>query len=116
VEGAGGLLTPLGDGFSTRELIGALGADVFIVARNQLGVVNLVRLTLAALAPVTAARAKVVLMSPRSSTTPSRTNAGLLGEFMDPAHLFVLPWLQGNTWKHATHQPVCRVLASLLRS
>ena len=115
VEGAGGLLTPLGEGFSTRELIGALGADVLIVARNQLGVVNHVRLTLAALAPVTAARAKVVLMSPSSSTTPSRTNAGLLGEFMDPAHLFVLPWLQGDASKHTSNQ-VRRVLSSLLHS
>jgi dethiobiotin synthetase len=92
VEGAGGLLSPLGEHFSTRELIGALGAEVIIVARNQLGVVNHVRLTLEALPPLIAARARVVLMSPKRSDPTTRTNPDLLAEFIGEAHVSVLPW------------------------
>lgn len=93
VEGAGGLLSPLGEHFSTRELIAVLGSDVFIAARNQLGVVNHVRLTLEALPPLLRLRARVVLMSPRREDAPSKTNPALLGEFMPPEHIVVLPWL-----------------------
>lgn len=93
VEGAGGLLSPMGDHFSTRELIGALGADMLIAARNELGVVNHVRLTLEAMPPLLRARARVALMAPRRETEASRTNAGLLAEFIGESHIVPLPWL-----------------------
>jgi dethiobiotin synthetase len=93
VEGAGGILSPLGEGFSTRELILGLGADVIVVARNQLGVVNHVRLTVEALPPLRAARARVALMSPPRPNPASRTNQSLLAEFVDPAHIASVPWV-----------------------
>lgn len=105
VEGAGGLLSPLGEGFSTRELIGALGAEAFVVARNQLGVVNHVRLTLAALPPLIAGHARVALMSPKQTNAASRANPELLREFVGAAHLSVLPWFRSI----ANHE---RILAS----
>ena len=46
VEGAGGLLSPLGENFDSRDLIVALRAIPIIVAPNRLGVVNHVLLTL----------------------------------------------------------------------
>jgi dethiobiotin synthetase len=45
VEGAGGLLSPLADGFSNADLARRLDADVVIVAANRLGVINHTRLT-----------------------------------------------------------------------
>ena len=48
VEGAGGLLSPLGEGFDSRDLIHRLSARVIVVAPNRLGAVNQVRLVLAA--------------------------------------------------------------------
>jgi dethiobiotin synthase len=45
VEGAGGLLSPLGVGFDSRDLLTALRATPFIVAPNRLGAINHVRLT-----------------------------------------------------------------------
>lgn len=91
VEGAGGLLSPLGEHFSTRELIAALTADVFITAQNRLGVVNAVRLTLESLPRVVAARARLALMSPPRPDAATRSNVELLGEFMPPDHIAVLP-------------------------
>jgi dethiobiotin synthetase len=96
VEGAGGLLSPLGENFSTRDWITALRAEVVIVGRNQLGVANHLRLTLEALPPRAAAGAKIVLMSPPRASPASRTNPALLREFISPALLTVLPWRAGE--------------------
>jgi dethiobiotin synthetase len=96
VEGAGGLLSPLGENLSSCELITALRAEVIIVGRNQLGIVNHLRLTLEALPPSYAAKTKVALMSPPRPTLASRTNPELIREFIRPASLVVLPWCQGS--------------------
>ena len=92
VEGAGGLLSPLGENFSTRDWITALRAEVIIVGRNQLGVANHLRLTLEALPPRAAAGAKIVLMSPSRPTAASRTNPALAREFFPNQPVVVLPW------------------------
>ena len=91
VEGAGGLLSPLGEGFSTRELIVALKATPIIVAPNKLGVINHVRLTLESLPRSLAARARIVLMNPDRPDRASRTNAALVRELAAPAVVVTLP-------------------------
>lgn len=48
VEGVGGLLTPLADGYTVRELAAALGLPVLVVARAGLGTINHTLLTLEA--------------------------------------------------------------------
>src|SRR5450631_4319787 len=48
VEGAGGLLSPLGESFDSRDLMAALHATPIIVAPNKLGTVNHILLTLEA--------------------------------------------------------------------
>ena len=96
VEGAGGLLSPLGEDFDSRDLIAALQATPIIVGPNRIGVVNQMRLTLAALPRATAARACVVLMSPPRPDATTKTNAGLLAEFFRADRIFTLPWLGGH--------------------
>jgi dethiobiotin synthase len=93
IEGAGGLLSPLGDDFNSRDLIASLRAMPIIVGSNRLGVVNQVLLTLEALSPGTAARACIVLMSPPRPDAATRTNAGFLAEHFDEKRIFLLPWL-----------------------
>jgi dethiobiotin synthase len=114
VEGAGGLLSPLGEGFSTRELISALGAEIIVAARNRLGVVNHVRLTLECLPPVTRARVKIALISPRRADTASRTNAALLREFLGDTHVIPLPWLNVRELERAVHLPRVKISLSAL--
>src|SRR6202034_1968052 len=48
VEGVGGLLTPLADDYSVRDLAVALGLPMLIAARPGLGTINHTLLTLAA--------------------------------------------------------------------
>jgi dethiobiotin synthetase len=93
VEGAGGLLSPLGENFDSGDLIAALGASPMIVAPNRLGAVNHILLTLAALPQGAAATARVVLMSPPKRDTAVVTNAKLLAGFFDARRIFTLPWL-----------------------
>jgi dethiobiotin synthetase len=93
VEGAGGLLSPLGEDFDSRELINALGAVPVVVCANQLGAVNKVRLVIEALPRVTAQHVRVVLVNPARPNAASKTNAQLLAGFLDPDRFYVMPWL-----------------------
>jgi dethiobiotin synthetase len=95
VEGAGGLLSPLGENFNSRDLILALRAIPIIVAQNKLGVVNQILLTLEALPKNLRAKTRVVLMSPLKPDASAKTNSKLLAEFTN-AKIFSLPWLDKN--------------------
>jgi dethiobiotin synthetase len=93
VEGAGGLLSPLGGNFDSHDLIAALRATPMVVCPNRLGAVNHVLLTLAALPRSASCQARVVLMSPAKPDAATNTNAGMLAEFFDAKRIFELPWL-----------------------
>jgi len=88
VEGAGGLLSPLGEDFNSRDLIVALRAMPIIIAPNRLGVVNHVLLTLEALPKKLRAKARVVLMPLRRPDSSAKSNAKLLAEFLDAKQIF----------------------------
>jgi dethiobiotin synthetase len=93
IEGAGGLLSPLGEGFDSRDLIVALRATPIIVAQNKLGTMNQVLLTLEALPKNLRAKSRVVLVSPEKPDASTKTNAKLLAEFFDPEKISLLPRL-----------------------
>jgi dethiobiotin synthetase len=94
VEGAGGLLSPLGENFNSRDVIAALRASPIIVAQSKLGAVNHVLLTLEALPKNLRAKVKVVLMSPPKQNAATASNSKLLGQFLSPKKIFILPWLR----------------------
>jgi dethiobiotin synthetase len=96
VEGAGGLLSPLGEDFDSLDLILKLDAAPIIVAPNKLGAVNHVRLTLAALPEKFQTRAKVVFMSPADPDAATASNPKLLTEFFPAEKILRLPWFGKN--------------------
>ena len=96
VEGAGGLLSPLGEDFDSRDLILALAATPIIVCPNKLGAVNQVRLVVSALPRATARQARVILVNPARPDAASRSNLKLLKQFVDPNRPRVMPWLRGE--------------------
>jgi dethiobiotin synthetase len=96
VEGAGGLLSPLGENFDSRDLIVKLDAPPIMVAPNRLGAVNHILLTLEALPKRFRARCRVVLMSPCKPDSATGSNAKLLAEFVPAKKIFRLPWLGKN--------------------
>jgi len=92
VEGAGGLLSPMGEDFDSQSLIVALKAKPIIVCPNKLGAVNQVRLVLEALPKALAKRARVVLVNPPRPDAASRTNRQLLSEFFTVKQIYEMPW------------------------
>lgn len=94
VEGAGGLLSPMGEDFDSRDLIKALNATPIIVCPNKLGAVNQVRLVLEALPPAIRCEARVVLVNPKNPDAASRTNLELLKEYVELARVRVIPWIE----------------------
>jgi dethiobiotin synthetase len=96
VEGAGGLLSPLGENFNSRDLILALRTTPIVVAQNSLGAVNQVLLALEALPKYLRTKARVVLVSPEKADASTSTNGKLLAEFFDTRKILILPWLGGN--------------------
>jgi dethiobiotin synthetase len=94
VEGAGGLLSPLGEGFDSRDLIQALRAMPVVVCPNKLGAINQSLLVMESLPDKPARRAKVVLMSPRYANRCSQSNLEFLRKKLGPHRVCVFPWLK----------------------
>ncbi|HNQ74899.1 MAG TPA: dethiobiotin synthase [Verrucomicrobiota bacterium] len=94
VEGAGGLLSPLGVDFDSRDLLLALAARPVVVCPNKLGAINQVRLALEALPVRLRPAARVVLVQPPRADTASRTNWELLQNFVRPSQLGLMPWIR----------------------
>ncbi len=116
VEGAGGLLSPLGKNFDSRDLITAASAMPIIVAQNKLGAVNHILLTLEALPKNIRAKTKVVLISPSKPDAATKTNAKLLEQLLAPNKILTLPWLGKKIQPEAAleNPQVRRTLARLV--
>jgi dethiobiotin synthetase len=114
VEGAGGLLSPLGAGFNSRDLMSALESAPIIAAPNRLGVVNDILLTLEALPETIRSQARVVLMSPAKPDSATKSNAGLLKQ-LSVRPVFRLPWFGPDFSSSAVLQApgVRRTLAAI---
>jgi dethiobiotin synthetase len=92
VEGAGGLLSPLGVDFDSRDLLAAFGATPLIVAVNRLGAINHVRLTCEGLPRKLRQRCRIILMTPSKPDAATSTNAALLRSRAPRNSVFQLPW------------------------
>ncbi len=94
VEGCGGLLTPLGPGYTARELIrGLQPAKVLVCAPNRLGVLNQSLLAVEVLKGSSLPISALVLMGVSRPDNSVRDNARTLRECAAPLPVFELPWL-----------------------
>jgi dethiobiotin synthetase len=98
IEGAGGLLVPLGNGFTLLNLITALRSKVVIVARNRLGTINHTCLTLKALEAFGNISSSVVLMTVKNPDLSGKSNQKALSEILGSGRIFCAPHL-GNRAK-----------------
>lgn len=88
VEGAGGLLSPLGEGFSLADLVQALGPEVIVAAQNKLGVLNHLLLTCEALKPRSRRTPRIALIESEAKDPSQNSNASILRELL-PTNPFV---------------------------
>ncbi len=93
VEGAGGLLAPLGERFTAADLIARLGCAVVVVATNRLGTINHTLLTVAALRRLTPQTVQVVLMGSGARDASAATNLAVLRQWAAPAPVRAVPFL-----------------------
>jgi len=90
IEGAGGLLTPLGEGFTILDLVHELEANLIVVAPNKLGVINQTLLALRA----AHGRSQVVLMRQQKQDSSAKDNCAILRELAAPAPVYDFPYLR----------------------
>jgi dethiobiotin synthetase len=115
IEGAGGLFSPLGEGFDSLDLIKALRASVIVACPNRLGAVNQARLVLAPLPSHLSPRAQVVLTGTVRPEVSSSTNPRLLREMAGVKRIHVLPRLK-RPWafdRVLANRRIRRVMQSL---
>jgi dethiobiotin synthetase len=93
VEGAGGVLSPLGEGFSARELIAATQARPLIVCANRLGAINQALMALGALPRPAAKTAQLILSQAGGRDSSQATNVRILGELAGAGRVHALPRL-----------------------
>jgi dethiobiotin synthetase len=117
IEGAGGLLTPLGPELSALDLISRLHCNVCVVAANRLGAINHSLLTVGALPRSIRRQTKVVLtqISPWCDL-PARTNPALLEELLAPVPILTFPWLGPRASSRRSVEKHARRLNHLFKS
>jgi dethiobiotin synthetase len=99
VEGAGGLLSPLGTGFCARELIARLDATPLVVCPNRLGAINQSRLVFAALPRRQARHGHLILMDPEVPDESTSSNALILSDYLIADRIHRLPWIGAGPMK-----------------
>lgn len=93
VEGAGGLLSPLGSRFTALELIGELDCEAVVVAPNRVGCINQVTLATQVLASAGLPKPRVVLMGQQFPDASARSNRAVIHEWNPQIPLITLPFL-----------------------
>ena len=96
VEGSGGLLVPLGKGFTVADLIERLHCEVVVVGRNKLGTINHTLLTVKELQSRAVSKLKVILMIGNATDVSTATNVMILRELLAPLPVFNIPFLGPN--------------------
>ena len=96
VEGAGGLLVPLGEGFTVADVIAKLCCDVLVVARNQLGTINHTLLTVEVLRQYGQHSVKILLSAEMERDDSALTNKKILAELLAPTPVWSLCSLSEN--------------------
>lgn len=115
VEGAGGLLSPLGEEFDARDLIVALKATPVVVAPNRLGAINQALLVMEALPMSIRRRAQLVLMQPPELDLATKTNVDVLRERLGKERVHLLPRLDEAQVREIATARVSGAVTSSLR-
>ena len=96
VEGIGGVMVPLGDGFPVLDLIVNLDCSPIVVSGNKLGTLNHTMLTVGVMQHAGIARLKVVLMGCKERDYSTESNGRILSELLAPTPIIPLPFLGRN--------------------
>ena len=96
IEGIGGLLVPLGEGFTVRDLIAGLHCEVIVVSCNRLGTINHTLLTVEVLRTIENKGLKAILMSHKNEDASTGSNRRILAELLAPTPVVPISFLGRN--------------------
>jgi dethiobiotin synthetase len=137
IEGAGGLLAPLGESnshsqfkvqssgfkvqrskcFAAIDLINAINCSVIVVAPNRLGTINHTLLTAGRLQDAGVKRISVVLtdLASKERLTPdAKSNRTMLAELLHPLPVYLLPYLGSDLADAPRFQAIAKARQVLL--
>jgi dethiobiotin synthetase len=114
IEGSGGLLVPLGEGYTVADLIAKLNCEVIVVSRNRLGTINHTLLTVRTLQHIGIRTLSVVLMSEKNRDSSSSSNAKILGELLGGVPLHELSFLGRNNLRLPALKKNCKKMKKSL--
>jgi dethiobiotin synthetase len=117
IEGSGGVLVPLGEGFSVADLIAKLQCEIVVVGRNRVGTINHTLLAVRSLQHVTNQRIKIILMGQKRGDLSAFSNGRILGELLAPTPVLTVRFLGENATRpeafEKNQQKIKKVLALL---
>ncbi len=93
VEGAGGVLTPLGEGYSILDVGMAVGGHFLVVVPNLLGAINQARLCYEVLVMNGVEKPTIVLMDSRVTDDSSETNLSAIRELCSQSQVIRIPYV-----------------------
>lgn len=114
VEGIGGLLVPLGEGFTVRELLLKMGCEVIVVSRNRVGTINHTLLTGAALQHAGISEFTTVLMTAHQADASASSNRRILAEMLAPNRVFSIGFLGRNPLRLDAMKKISKKVAKTL--
>jgi dethiobiotin synthetase len=114
IEGAGGLLVPLGEKFLVSDLIKRLNCDVIVVSRNQLGTINHTLLTVDALKRFCSKNIVVALVGTSKKDPSVAKNGVVLREFLGGTRVVEVEFLGKNANKNGVLKKTVRKMKKTL--
>ena len=99
IEGSGGLMVPLGDGFLVIDLLKKLKCEVVLVARNQLGTINHTLLSVGALQTAGVKKVTVVVSTGKTRDPSTETNEKVIEKLLGKARVLSVPFLGDRVLK-----------------
>jgi dethiobiotin synthetase len=114
VEGAGGLLAPLGENYTARDLIRRLDCKTIVVCPNRLGVINHVLLTAESLQNAGIEEFTVAMMGVRKPDLSARSNPRMIRRRLPGKPVFCLPYLGLGASKAGTVKKNAKYLKKTL--
>lgn len=100
IEGAGGVMVPLGPNFMMRDLITRLRCRVVIVARNSLGTINHTLLSVSILQQTVLKELAIVFVDQKKPDFSSGSNLKTLDKVLFSTRLFSMPFFQDISFRN----------------
>ena len=111
IEGAGGVLVPLGKNYTVADLIGRLGCPAIIVSRNRLGTINHTLMTANTLQAFGIKRLGIALVEEKKPDISARTNAEMIRKMAPKVPVFSVP----NLGPKASTEAVIKINVKFLK-